>query len=710
VIEPHITSSTNVLQNKIVGINNSNGTIGVLAYQSGTTASLNPQNPISNSFAFRFSPNTDYITTWKANGVDVVGEVAQANHFTLPVAPVATTTYSLALTSTSTGCSSAASASTVDVTVTPNTTPTFNQVASIATGSTVTALPTTSTNGFTGTWSPALNNLSTTTYTFTPTVGQCATPTTMTVLVGNPPVISYPNNTQTYVVGTTISPLSPNNSGDAVPAIVFGQTSTLAGSGAAGSADGIGASSSFSRPTGVALDAAGNTYVADQYNHKIRKITPTGVVTTFAGSGTVGSADGTGTAASFNLPFGLTVDAAGNVYVADSGNNKIRKITPAGVVSTFAGSGVQGAADGSATTASFYFPTGVKLDTSGNLFVADFSNHKIRKILPTGDTSTFAGSGSTGSADGTGTAASFFDPVGIEMDAAGNLYIADKSNQKIRKITAAGLVSTFAGSGSIGTADGASNVASFKYPQGVAIDRFGQIYVADGSNNLIRKISTSGVVSTLAGSGIAGADEAAGTSARFSLPINLTVDSDLNVYVADYFNNKIRKIAQPNGGYSISPALPSGLSFNSTTAQISGTPTASKATTTYTVTGYNEFGSGSTTLSITTIPNILLTGAGVGGWVEAGMVALTSTDGISFSKSGVEILGSGGASSEVKFTEGTWSSALGNSSSTVGSGFPTGTASVSGSNIAAIPGFGMLVIIIKRKRIILLQVAVQIRL
>ncbi|OYU82744.1 MAG: hypothetical protein CFE24_14335, partial [Flavobacterium sp. BFFFF2] len=687
VIEPHITSSTNQNQNKLVGVNNSNGTIGVLAYQSGIAVSSVTQNPISNSFAFRFSPNTDFTTTWKANGVDVAGEVAQANHFTLPVAPSATTTYSLSLTSTATGCTIAAGSATVDLTVNPYTTPTFTQVSPIATGTTLSALPTTSNNGFTGTWSPDLNNLATTTYTFTPTAGQCATTTAMSILVGNVPAISYLNNTQTYNVGSAITAISPNNTGGAVPAIVFGQTSTLAGSGAAASADGTGAAASFSRPTGVALDAAGNTYVADQYNHKIRKITPAGVVSTFAGSGSVGSADGTGTAASFNLPFGLTVDAAGNVFVADSGNNKIRKITPAGVVSTFAGSGAQGAADGPATAASFYFPTGVKLDTSGNLFVADFSNHKIRKISPTGDTSTFAGSGSTGSADGTGTAASFFDPVGIEMDAAGNLYIADKSNQKIRKITAAGVVSTFAGSGAIGAANGASNVASFNYPQGVAIDRLGQIYVADGSNNLIRKISTSGVVSTLAGSGIAGAEEAAGTSARLSLPINLTVDSDLTVYVADYFNNKIRKIAQPNGGYSISPALPSGLSFNSTNAQISGTPTAAKASTTYTVTGYNEFGSGSTTLSITTIPNILLTGAGVGGWVEAGMVALSSTDGISFTKSRVEILGSGGASSEVKFTEGTWASALGNSSSLAGSGFPTGTASVSGSNIAATPGF-----------------------
>ncbi|OYU82868.1 MAG: hypothetical protein CFE24_13825, partial [Flavobacterium sp. BFFFF2] len=567
------------------------------------------------------------------------------------------------------------------------TTPTFTQVASIVTGGSLSALPTTSNNGIAGTWSPAINNTSTTTYTFTPTAGLCATTTTMTIYVGSLPIISYPTNSQTYYVGTAITAISPNNTGGAVPAIVFGQTSTLAGSGSDGAANGTAATASFSRPTGVALDAAGNTYVADQYNHKIRKITPAGVVSTFAGSGTVGSADGTGTAASFNLPFGLTVDAAGNVYVADSGNNKIRKITPAGVVSTFAGSGAQGAADGSATAASFYFPTGVKLDSSGNLFVADFSNHKIRKISPTGTTSTFAGSGSTGSADGTGTAASFYDPVGIDMDAAGNLYIADKSNQKIRKITSAGVVSTFAGSGVIGAADGARNVASFKYPQGVAIDRLGQIYVADGSNNLIRKISTSGVVSTLAGSGIDGSDNMAGTSSRFSLPISLTVDSDLNIYVADYFNNKIRKIAQPNGGYSISPALPSGLNFNSTTGEISGTPYSASTSRNYTITGYNEIGSGSTTISITTIPNILLTGAGVGGWVEAGMVALSSTDGISFTKSRVEILGSGGASSEVKFTEGTWASALGNSSSVAGSGFPTGTASVSGSNIAATPGF-----------------------
>jgi streptogramin lyase len=318
--------------------------------------------------------------------------------------------------------------------------------------------------------------------------------------------------------------------------------STLAGSGSWGSTDGTGTSASFSFLSGVAVDASGNVYVADSDNQKIRKITPSGVVSTLAGSGSSGSTDGTGTSASFRYPSGVALDASGNVYVADYYNHKIRKITPSGVVSTFAGSGSRGSTDGTGTSARFYYPSGVALDASGNVYVADSDNNKIRKITPSGVVSTLAGSGSTGSTDGTGTSASFYFPRGVALDASGNVYVADSNNHKIRKITPSGVASTLAGSGSQGSTDGTGTSASFNYPSGVAVDANGNVYVADWHNQKIRKITPSGVVSTLAGSGSSGSTDGTGTSASFYYPHGVAVDAIGDVYVADSYNHKIRKI------------------------------------------------------------------------------------------------------------------------------------------------------------------------
>lgn len=316
--------------------------------------------------------------------------------------------------------------------------------------------------------------------------------------------------------------------------------STLAGSSSAGSQNGQGTASFFA-PFGAAIDSAGNIYVADVWNHRIRKITSTGLVSTFAGSGFSGSQDGQATLATFNSPHGVAVDPTGIVYVADTSNNKIRIISTAGVVSTFAGNGTQGSQNGQGSSATFWGPYGVALDSAGNVYVVDTGNHLIRKITPTGVVSTFAGSGSAGSQNGQGTVATFNFPRGIATDSAGNVYVADWFNHNIRKITPTGLVSTLAGSGSAGSQNGQGSAASFDGPRGVTVDSSGNVYVADTGNRQIRKISASGLVSTLAGSGATGSQNGLSTSASFEGPSGVVVDSTGNIYVVDVLN--IRKIS-----------------------------------------------------------------------------------------------------------------------------------------------------------------------
>jgi serine/threonine protein kinase, bacterial len=318
--------------------------------------------------------------------------------------------------------------------------------------------------------------------------------------------------------------------------------STLAGSGTKGYVDGTGATAQFATPTGLAVDATGNVYVADYNNNKIRKINPTGNVTTLAGSGIFGYKDGQGTEAQFMYLNGLVTDVKGNVYVADLGNYRIRKITPNGEVSTFAGSGVVGLADGQGLNAQFSGPAGLTIDLNGNLYVTD--SQRIRKITPDGVVSTIAGSGIAGYVDGPGNSAKFFNPGGIAIDVSGNLFVMDSDNSKVRKISATGEVSTLSGSDR-GFADGVGLDAKFNTASSLTIDAQGYLFVADSYNHRIRKITSTGVVSTFSGS-VSGFSDGDISTALFKYPDVIASDINGNLYVSA--SQKIRKITlSPSG-------------------------------------------------------------------------------------------------------------------------------------------------------------------
>ena len=376
---------------------------------------------------------------------------------------------------------------------------------------------------------------------------------------------------------------------------------TFAGTqGSAGSADGAGSAARFNGPVSTAVDGSGNVYVAEYGNHTIRKISSGGVVTTLAGTaGSPGSDEGTGSAARFNNPVGVAVDGNGNVFVADSGNHTIRKITAGGVVTTLAGTaGNAGGANGTGSAAQFNNPHGLAVDVSGTVFVADTSNRTIRKVTSGGVVTTLAGSaGISGGADGTGDAARFSYPLGVAVDADGNLFVSDdNNNHSIRKVTASGSVTTLAGAGSVGSEDGTGTAARFYQPYGVAVTGNGNVFVADSNNHTIRKITASGVVTTIAGAaGITGSADGSGSVARFAIASSVTIDGSGNFYVADYGNHTIRKItvsgaataqatlvlqASPSDGGSVTGA---GTYAVNSTQTISATPSAA-----WTFAGWND--------------------------------------------------------------------------------------------------------------------------
>ena len=375
-----------------------------------------------------------------------------------------------------------------------------------------------------------------------------------------------------------------------------GTITTVAGSGTGGySGDVVPATSaSLWDPGGVAVDATGNLYIADTMNYRIRKVTPTGVIRTVAGNGQYKfSGDGgPATAAALSRPTGVAVGGAGNLYIADTYNNRIRKVSPAGIMTTVAGNGLAifSGDGGPGTSASLLPPSGVAVDAAGNLYIADAWNHRIRKVSPAGIISTLAGNGAYKfSGDGgPATAASLAYPWGAAVDAAGNLYIADRDNNRIRKVSPSGIITTVAGGGSGGDG-GPSASASLRGPVGVALDAAGNLYIADRGNQRIRKVSPGGIISTVAGSGILGysGDGGPATAAALSQPTGVTVDAAGNLYIADLGNNRIRKV-NPFG-------------------MISGTITTVAG---YGVTGYSGDGGPATSGSLTAPCGVAVDAAG----------------------------------------------------------------------------------------------------
>jgi sugar lactone lactonase YvrE len=319
-----------------------------------------------------------------------------------------------------------------------------------------------------------------------------------------------------------------------------GEVITVAGApGVSGAADGIGAAARFNKPSSVAVDESGTVYVADAWNYTIRKITPEGMVTTFAGAaGARGSTDGAGPDARFSYPDALALDQAGNVLVADTSNGTIRSITPEGLVTTFAGTaGSKKSVDGIGPDARFASPASITVDALGWILVLD---GKLRKISPDGVVTTLdVKEASPGKGDTLSTA-TFSQPNGVAVDGTGNVFVADSGSNSIYKVTPAGIRTTLAGGESYGSADGAGAEARFKNPRGLAIDRAGNILVGDADNDTIRKISPAGVVTTLAGTAAHGYADGAGANVRFDGPSGAAVNQAGDIFVADH--KAIRKI------------------------------------------------------------------------------------------------------------------------------------------------------------------------
>jgi sugar lactone lactonase YvrE len=316
--------------------------------------------------------------------------------------------------------------------------------------------------------------------------------------------------------------------------------STFAGDGTDAYLDGPLLTARFHTPIDIAISAGGTLYVADYNGRRIRKISG-GQVSLLAGDGNFGTRDGAGDTARFVDPYRIEVDPGDNVYVTDQADARIRRIAPNGIVSTYAGTGVSGFNNGDVSVAKFSVGMGgIAIGAHGDIYIDDTNNGRIRKISADGQVSTFAGRDKKGFVDGDTSVAEFLNPNGILFDKQGNMFVADNGNYCIRKITPAGIVSRFCGTGTHGMADGDAGTAQFHYIYDMVIDREGNILLTDGDR--IRKVDPSGKVSTIAGSSTGYADGDSAT-ARFNYPAGLAIDAEGNLYVADAMNNRVRKIS-----------------------------------------------------------------------------------------------------------------------------------------------------------------------
>jgi uncharacterized protein YjdB len=367
---------------------------------------------------------------------------------------------------------------------------------------------------------------------------------------------------------------------------------TFAGNGTAGAAgDGGQATAAQLRtPECLMVDAAGNVYIGDDNNYEIRKVSPTGIITTIAGTGTSGfGADGiAATASAITNVAGMAMDASGNLYFTDIANNRIRKINTSGIVTTIAGTGV-GAFSGDggpATAAQVNHPFGLAFDAAGNLLFTDSQNQRVRKINTSGIISTFAGTGSIGSTGdgGLATAATFYNLNFLRIDGRGNVYITDNGNHKIRMINPAGIVSTFAGNGTAGGAGdgGAATAAQLDFPGGVAIDGAGNVFIACDVTNNVRVVSSSGIITSYAGTGTAGysGDGGAATAAKLHTTVDVAIDNYGNLLIIDQANNVVRKVGPVNanvGAISGAASLCMGSSITLSDATAGGVWTSSSS-------------------------------------------------------------------------------------------------------------------------------------
>ncbi len=309
---------------------------------------------------------------------------------------------------------------------------------------------------------------------------------------------------------------------------------TVAGSGERGSNDTPYGQAQFTSPEGIALATDGTIYVAETLSGRIRKISPDGVVTTVFGA--EGADD------EIKLPHRLSIGPEGGLFLTDAGNNRIVRITEEGDVLAVAGNGEPGDADGPVNEAQFRFPIGIAVGRDGTIYVADSGNHKVRKITPGGAVVTVAGTGQAGFKDGAAAEAQFAGLNELALDDAGNIYVTEVVNSRVRKISPEGVVTTVAGSGEHGFADGDPAKAKFSSPSGIAIDAAGNIYVAEIGNQRIRKIVPDQLVLTVAGSGEPGLKDGLGTKAQFKVPTALAIRQDGVIFVADSRNHVIRKL------------------------------------------------------------------------------------------------------------------------------------------------------------------------